>query len=140
MSRFDPFRDWPKHGDRSGDPVYQAAGIMTDVAQILDVVRREWSEVGQWSDWDQSVRDKITTWLTANTTASAAAPSTEPDTGRGLREAREVIAELVAAMRRYERDVDGDQPQDHRDMMNRADQALAALSDTHETPDQKGGA
>lgn len=70
MSRFDAFRDWPKRGDRSGDPIYQAAGIMTDVCQILNVVKGEWEAEGCWSEWDQSVRDRITAWLLANTSAA----------------------------------------------------------------------
>ena len=52
---------WPKHGDYSNDPAFQAAQIMTDAAQILDVIKGEWGE--SWSDWDQGVRDRISTWL-----------------------------------------------------------------------------
>jgi hypothetical protein len=55
-SKFDAFRDWPKRGDHSDDPAALAAGIMTDAAQILDVVQREWAAVGSWSDHDQAVR------------------------------------------------------------------------------------
>lgn len=64
--KFDPFRDWPKRGDHSKEPSALAAGIMTDVAQILDVVQREWSAEGSWSDHDQAVRNRITAWLSAH--------------------------------------------------------------------------
>lgn len=56
--------------------------------------------------------------------ANHAAPPVEGLTsGEGVRES---LTELVAAMRRYEVEVDGDAPQHHRDMMERADRALAA--------------
>lgn len=87
MSRFDPFRDWPKRGDHSGDPIYQAAGIMTDAAQILDVVSREWGKVGQWSEWDQSVRDSISAWLFKNTAEGLKLPAE-----RGEAPARQIAA------------------------------------------------
>lgn len=41
--------------------------LLTDLAQIIDVVKREWEPGGSWSEWDQSVRDRITKrlrWLT----------------------------------------------------------------------------
>ena len=34
--------------------------LLSDVAQILDVVKIEWSAENSWSEWDQSVRDRIT--------------------------------------------------------------------------------
>lgn len=37
---------------------------LTNVAQILDVAKQEWSAESVWTDWDQSVRDHITTILT----------------------------------------------------------------------------
>lgn len=58
------WKNWPKHGDCRGDPIFQAAAIMHNVAQILDVVKREWATDGCWSDWDQGVRDSVATWLT----------------------------------------------------------------------------
>ena len=61
MSKFDPYRDTPKAGDHSKNREVIAAGIMTDCAQILDVVKREWG--ASWTGWDQGVRDRITTWL-----------------------------------------------------------------------------
>lgn len=62
MSRFDPFRDWPKHGDhRPSKREDDARQIMTDAAQILDVVKGEWGS--SWSGFDQGVRDRISTWL-----------------------------------------------------------------------------
>lgn len=36
--------------------------LLTNIAQILDVVKIEWAE--SWSDWDQAQRDGITAWLT----------------------------------------------------------------------------
>ena len=39
-----------------------AAHLLTNLAQILDVVKGEWKE--SWSDWDQQQRDGITQWLT----------------------------------------------------------------------------
>lgn len=53
--------DWPKHGDYSDNPIFRAAQIMTDAAQILDVTKGEWG--ASWSAWDQGVRDRITDWL-----------------------------------------------------------------------------
>jgi hypothetical protein len=41
----------------------EAADLLTNLTQILDVVKREWTAGGQWSDWDQQQRDKITDWL-----------------------------------------------------------------------------
>ena len=61
MSRFDPYRDTPKAGDYSKNREVIAAGIMTDCAQILDVVKREWGS--SWSGWDQDVCDRMTAWL-----------------------------------------------------------------------------
>lgn len=55
--------NWPAHGDYSANPVFRAAQIMTNVAQILDVVKIEWAAEGQWSEWDQGVRDSISAWL-----------------------------------------------------------------------------
>ncbi len=43
----------------------EAASLFTDITQILDVVSREWAAEGQWSPWDQSVRDHISDWLRA---------------------------------------------------------------------------
>lgn len=37
-----------------------ARGLLSDVAQILDVVKIEWSAENSWSEWNQSVRDRIT--------------------------------------------------------------------------------
>jgi hypothetical protein len=42
---------------------HDAAQIMTDCAGLLDQIKREWG--GEWSDWDQGVRDRITAWLKA---------------------------------------------------------------------------
>jgi len=39
----------------------KACAFITNVCQILDVVKIEWAEA--WSDWEQSVRDAATTWL-----------------------------------------------------------------------------
>jgi hypothetical protein len=38
------------------------ATIMTNIAEILDVCKREWGE--SWSVWDQEQRDAISRWLT----------------------------------------------------------------------------
>lgn len=83
MSRFDPFRDWPKQGDyRPPKREEDARQIMTDASQILDVVKGEWIEAGCWSDFDQGVRDRITAWLRDHFTEyPTVAPS--PATGEG---------------------------------------------------------
>lgn len=39
------------------------AGILTDCAQILDVVKKEWGAA--WSTWDQGVRDRLSSWLSS---------------------------------------------------------------------------
>jgi hypothetical protein len=33
--------------------------VLTNICQILDVVKWEWSAENSWSKWDQSVRDEI---------------------------------------------------------------------------------
>jgi len=38
---------------------------LTNVCQIIDVVKIEWSAENAWSEWDQSVRDDITACLSA---------------------------------------------------------------------------
>jgi hypothetical protein len=37
--------------------------LLTNVCQILDVVKQEWGATNAWSDWDQSVRDGISEYL-----------------------------------------------------------------------------
>ena len=44
-------------------PEKEAADILTDCCQILDVVKQEWGKENCWSSWDQSVRDAVTEWL-----------------------------------------------------------------------------
>jgi hypothetical protein len=39
--------------------------VLTCACQILDVVKYEWSATNAWSDWDQSVRDRISAILKA---------------------------------------------------------------------------
>jgi hypothetical protein len=39
----------------------ETADILTNVCQIIDVVKIEWGEA--WSAWDQAVRDSISLWL-----------------------------------------------------------------------------
>lgn len=41
----------------------QTANLLTNLAQILDVVKIEWGEA--WSEWDQAQRDGITKYLLA---------------------------------------------------------------------------
>lgn len=41
-----------------------AQTLLTNVAQILDVVKGEWGPA--WSAWDQEQRDGITNWLKAS--------------------------------------------------------------------------
>ena len=45
--------------DERGD---KCADLLTNIAQILDVVKGEWAE--SWSAWDQEQRDAITRYLT----------------------------------------------------------------------------
>jgi len=40
------------------------ADLLTNIAQILDVIKQEWGYA--WSAWDQGQRDEITRWLTAH--------------------------------------------------------------------------
>lgn len=56
-------------------------------AQILDVVKHEWSAESAWSEWDQSVRDKITASL-AILTATKPQPS-------GTASVRDGIAAII---------------------------------------------
>jgi hypothetical protein len=44
-----------------GDCVVPIIELLTNLAQILDVVKQEWGE--SWSAWDQEQRDKITQFL-----------------------------------------------------------------------------
>ncbi|MER9662326.1 hypothetical protein [Mesorhizobium sp. M0159] len=50
------------------------ANLLTNCAQILDVVKGEWSKDGSWSAWDQSVRDGITSTLAQAAPATMAVP------------------------------------------------------------------
>ena len=43
--------------------VISAADLLTNLSQIIDVVKGEWAE--SWSQWDQEQRDAITAWLKA---------------------------------------------------------------------------
>ena len=52
----------------------EAAGILTNAAQIIDVTRQEWLAENAWSEWDQSVRDSIGAWLIARDAALADEP------------------------------------------------------------------
>jgi hypothetical protein len=55
--------DWPKRGQSAPHSRELAAlQIMTDAAQILDVVKREWAAENSWSDFDQGVCDRISAW------------------------------------------------------------------------------
>jgi hypothetical protein len=46
---------------RSREQIIAFRDLVCNVAQILDVVKREWGE--SWSAWDQEQRDKITELL-----------------------------------------------------------------------------
>ena len=46
---------------RGAFQVSEVANILTNVCQIIDMVKQEWGD--EWSDWDQSVRDEISQWL-----------------------------------------------------------------------------
>ena len=47
------------------EAVVLSLGALTNACQIIDVVRQDWSEAGEWSDWDQQVREQITGALRA---------------------------------------------------------------------------
>lgn len=53
--------------------------LLTDVSQMLDVVKVEWSEDKSWSEWDQEVRDRITKHLRWLTTKPATSGIYDPD-------------------------------------------------------------
>lgn len=65
---FKSLREW----DRAHLPAHaietlrekEAIDILTNAAQILDVVKQEWMAEGAWSDFDQSVRNSISAYLT----------------------------------------------------------------------------
>lgn len=42
------------------------AQLLNDCASIIDVVKQEWAAESCWSEWDQSVRDRITAHLQAH--------------------------------------------------------------------------
>jgi len=67
-----PFTDREQAGEvNSEQMVEQARHLFPRVCQILDVVKREWTEAGCWSEWDERVRDEITAWQkSAEMTAS----------------------------------------------------------------------
>ena len=46
---------------RADEMTLAACDLLTNLAQIIDVVKGEWAE--SWSAWDQEQRDAITTWL-----------------------------------------------------------------------------
>lgn len=45
------------------DLTERACGLLTNLAQIIDVVRAEWMQSGDWSEWDQEQRDALGQWL-----------------------------------------------------------------------------
>ena len=49
--------------NRKSHHIREAAIVLTNACQILDVAKGEWAKENCWSDWDQSVRDSITKWL-----------------------------------------------------------------------------
>jgi hypothetical protein len=36
--------------------------LLPEICQLIDAVKVEWSQQGCWSEWDQSVRDRITAY------------------------------------------------------------------------------
>jgi hypothetical protein len=54
---------WHRSGHVSPAVLTEAANIITNACQIIDVTKAEWSETSVWSDWDQSVRDAASEWL-----------------------------------------------------------------------------
>jgi len=59
---FDAYAAGKRAGDRElVETLRLLPDLLTNVAQILDVVKGEWGEA--WSDWDQEQRDRITTCL-----------------------------------------------------------------------------
>jgi hypothetical protein len=48
---------------RTQAPSLSLINLLTNVCQILDVVKIEWGETNAWSEWDQSVRDEISEYL-----------------------------------------------------------------------------
>jgi hypothetical protein len=54
------------------EPAPDIVNLLTDIAQILDVVKCEWAEA--WTEFDQSCRDRITAYLRAFYTLQAAKP------------------------------------------------------------------
>ena len=47
--------------DRLREAFPEAADVITNACQIIDVTKIEWGEA--WSTWDQSVRDAASEWL-----------------------------------------------------------------------------
>jgi hypothetical protein len=39
--------------------------FLSNVAQLIDTIKVEWTACGAWSEWDQSVRDDLTRHLQA---------------------------------------------------------------------------
>jgi hypothetical protein len=50
---------------RGQPPSKEMMHLLCNVAQILDVVKTEWSAESCWSEWDQSVRDGVTQQMLA---------------------------------------------------------------------------
>lgn len=46
--------------------------MLPDICMLLDTIKMEWTKQGAWSEWDQSVRDRITAYHLAK----MAAPTT----------------------------------------------------------------
>ena len=56
---------------------HEAANIITNACQIIDVTKVEWGAA--WSEWDQSVRDAASSWLERfHGHSPAPAPQKEP--------------------------------------------------------------
>ena len=73
-------RRWSDDIDTKELRIKSAANLITNVAQILNVVQSEWGAEGQWSEWDQGVRDSITAWLSEYHGKSLPCSEPEPQT------------------------------------------------------------
>ena len=73
-------RRWADDIDTKELRIKSAANLITNVAQILNVVQSEWGAEGQWSEWDQGVRDSITAWLSEYHGKSLPCSEPEPQT------------------------------------------------------------
>lgn len=69
-------------------PPHPLDELLPEICQLIDAVKAEWSRQGCWSQWDQSVRDRIAAYNIQR--HKAAAPECRPLLGAIMREMQDL--------------------------------------------------